>query len=165
MSRGRAREVVGVDPVDGGAAAAGGVEGRDVERDGLDGEALAREVAEVAAADAVEFFGDEGGAHEEFFGGFGVELRVGAEEVEEGGEVALEAGLLDDGEHFGVDLGHFVEADLVDLGGCEGGGGVFEDLVLVVVLAVGEVFGGERSDGVGDVLVVVRRRGGRRRRG
>lgn len=43
----------------------------------------------------------------------------------------------------------------MDLRGCEGGGGVFEDLVLVVVLAVGEVFGGERSDGVGDVLVVV----------
>ncbi len=56
-------------------------------------------------------------------------------------------------QHLGVDLRHLGEADLVNLRGREGEGGEFQDLGLVVGLAVGEIFGGERGLRVGDIVV------------
>src|SRR5690606_8654996 len=122
----RARgQVIRVHPVGAQAAAAGGPERGDVVGHRDDGEAPARQRVEVAADHPVHALGDPGGVVEQVLGRVGVELRVGAQKVQEGVEVALEAGLGDHLVHFGADAGHFGQADVVDFLRREVKGGVF----------------------------------------
>ncbi len=110
-----ARQVVGVDEVDPRTAATAGIERCDVVRHRLDGEAAARHVAEELVRLAVELLGDPGGAIEQLVRGLGIELRIGAQEVQEGLEVALELDLAHHFVHLRTDARHFAEAGLVDL--------------------------------------------------
>ena len=89
---------------------------------------------------------------EDLFFGLGGVLGVVLDGVAEGGEVFV-AGLVGDVGHLGGDALDLVEADLMDLRGCEVGGGLVADGDLVAVLAVGE--GGDADGGaaVGGVVV------------
>ncbi len=147
-------QVVGVDQIDPRPAAARGVVGRDVGRHRDDAEPCARQVAEVLRRHPVELLGDPGGVFQQLVRGLGVELRVGAQEVQELGERALEPAGLHGLQHLGVDLGHLVQTQLVDPFRRHVGGGELQDLGLVVGLAVGQRIGAQRRLGVGDILVV-----------
>ena len=140
---GRLRQVVSVQQIHVRPAAPGGVERRQVIRHGLDGEAPARQVAEILRGLAVELLGDPGRMHQQFLRGLRVEARVGAQELQERGELTLEAGLAHGGDHLLVQPLHLCDPELVDLGGVHVEGGELEDLRAVVGLAVRQVLRGE----------------------
>src|SRR3546814_19138257 len=64
---------------------------------------------------AVDALGDPRRAAQQFFRGPGVELRVGAQEMQEVGEVTVESDLADDRVHLSLDPVHFAQADGMDL--------------------------------------------------
>jgi hypothetical protein len=82
-----------------------------------------------------------------------VETRVGAQEVQEFLETALEAHGLDDHIHFGADAFHFAQANFVDLLRCHLRGGAHGHIVPVPGLAVGAIPGGNGFTRTGQVLV------------
>lgn len=89
-------------------------------------------------------FGVDAFAHgavggEEALGVFVIELRIGAEVFEEGGEVAFEADFFDDGLHLGADAFDFLQADVVDFDREVVGGGVVLGAAGVFGDAVGEL--------------------------
>src|SRR3546814_4539884 len=64
---------------------------------------------------SVDALGDPRRAAQQFFRGPGVELRVGAQEMQEVGEVTVESDLADDRVHLSLDPVHFAQADGMDL--------------------------------------------------
>ncbi len=80
-----------------------------------------------------------------------VELRVGAQELGELLEAALEARLLDDPVHLGPDAGHLGEAELVDLPRRLLGGGHLPHAVAVPGLSVRQLRHADRLAAAGDV--------------
>ncbi len=146
------RQVVGVEPVGAHATAAGGPERRDVRRHRHDGEARARQ-GHVLAQLTVGPLGDPCGARQQLFRRLRIELRISAQEGQELGEAALELHLLDDVVHFLLDACNFIQTDAVDLVRRQVQRGVFVDLLLVVRLAIGHRFGGQRGARLRHVLV------------
>src|SRR6185312_6233103 len=65
-----------------------------------------------------------------------IELRVSAEKLEELLSRALESGLLHNAVHLGADTGHFLEANLVYLIGCQIGCGVAAHIVGIQFIAM-----------------------------
>ena len=82
---------------------------------------------------------------EQALGRLRVEARVGAQEVQERGEVALEAGLRDDRVHLGADAQDLLAPDLVDLVGREVERREAPDEVGVVLAAARQGRGGDRG--------------------
>jgi hypothetical protein len=90
-------------------------------------------------------------------GRLGVELRIGAQEMQKRREIALETGVLHRLEHLRVDRRHLAQADGVDLVGREVERGVFADLLAVIRLAIGQGFGGQRGARLRHVFVAEER--------
>ena len=111
------RQVISVDQIDAGAAAAGGVEGRHLRRHRPDGESGPRQTAEPVGGLAIEGLGDPGGPIEQRLGRRHVEPRIGAQEGEEGGKIAAELHLGHHRRHPLANTGDFGEANGVDLVG------------------------------------------------
>ena len=157
-----ALERVGVHPVDArlGApfrradVAAARVLRRDVGRHRLDGVRETRQLPEQRRQLPVDLLRDERRARQQLVRRLRVELRIGAQEVEERRHVALEAGLLHHLVHLGGDAFDFLEADLVDLLRRQVGRRVLADVVLVVRAPVGKVVRAEGRARVREVLVV-----------
>ncbi len=154
-------QVIRVDEIDSGASSRGGIERRNFGGDGLDAEALSRQIPEVVGGDCVEFLGDEGGSHQQLLWRLRIELRVSAEEVEELRQRPLEAALLPRceyrREHLSVNLCHLAEADGVDLIRRKRQRGELEDFGLVVGLAVGQRLRRKRGLRVRNVVVAEER--------
>jgi hypothetical protein len=112
----RARgQVERVDQIDARAAAPRRVIGRDGIGHGHDGKAAARQVAEPFGGLGVEFLGDPRPAIEQGLRRLDVELRIGAQEMQEGRQVTLEMHVLHHLLHLRADLRHGVQPDLVNL--------------------------------------------------
>jgi hypothetical protein len=86
------RQIVCVQEINAGTATARSIKGREIGRDGFDGEAHPRQIAKVLRRFGVEYFRDPGSAIEQLLRSFGVELRILTEELHEFRELALEAG-------------------------------------------------------------------------
>src|SRR3546814_15967454 len=98
----------------------------------LDREAAARQTSEILRGLAVEPLRDPRRAIEQFLRRLRIELRVGAQEVQKSGEIALEPDLVHDGRHSGANLLHFRKAACVYLVGRRVGGGELGDLRLII---------------------------------
>ena len=107
-----------------GEVAACGVVGLDPGGDGPDAIGQAGQGAEQGGQAVIGALGHLRGLFQQLFAGGGVELRVGAQEGQESGEVAGPAGGAHLALHPGADAGDFVQADLVDLFRGQVGGGV-----------------------------------------
>ncbi|MNS95730.1 hypothetical protein D3C72_1300000 [compost metagenome] len=122
-----------------GVVAAGGVAVLDLARDGADAIGQAGQGSEQGGQAVVGALGDLGGLFQQLFAAGRIELRIGAQEVEEAGEVAGPAG----GAHFvlhpGADAGDLFQADLMHLIRGQVGGGVAAHGIGVEVAAAGAV--------------------------
>ena len=110
---------------------------------------------EIILETAVDALGGISRDAHQIVGVTGDELRIGAEELEEVGEAALEAGFGHGALHVGVDARDFLEAELVDVLGRHGQRGIFADFGAVISIAIGQV---ARADGLaraGDIGVAV----------
>src|SRR4029077_14939176 len=77
------RQIVCVQEINARAATARSIKGRQIGRDGFDGEAHSRQIAKVLRRFAVEYFRNPGGTIEQILRCFGVELRIVPEELHE----------------------------------------------------------------------------------
>ena len=136
-------ELVGVDHVAAGdpqfwiarEITAGRVVGLDVGGDGTHAIGQARQGGEPGRKLIVDPLGDLRSLLQQVLARGGVELRIGAQEGLEGGEVPLEAGLGDHAVHLPADPRDLVEAVLVDLVRGQLGGRVVLDQPGIVALA------------------------------
>ena len=134
-----AGQVVGVHLAALQAAPPRRVEGRQGIRHRHDGEPSARQTAQNVADPAIHSFGHPGRNHQKLFRGFGVELRVRAQEMKEVLETSLEPCVTHGLAHLGLDASDLRKTDLSDLVRGDVQGGVFAHLGGVVGLAVRQI--------------------------
>ncbi len=134
--------------------AAGGVAVLDLARDGADAIGQAGQGAEQGGQAVVGALGDLGRLFQQLFAADSVELRVGAQEVEEAGEVAGPAGGAHLVLHPGANAGDLFQADLMHLVRCQVGGGVAAHGV-GVELATARAVGHAGLDGRARPVVVL----------
>ncbi len=104
---------------------------------------------------AVDFLGEIRGLRQQLAGRPGEEPRVGAQKLQERGEITLERHLCNDGVHFGADALHLAEPDFVYLRRRQVNGGVTANLFAIEAIAPRQVGCAEGGAGAGFVLVVV----------
>ena len=151
------RQVVGVEQIDTGAAAAGRVEGCQVVGHRLDGKSSSRQQAKILRGFAVEALGDEGRTHQQFIGRLCVELRIFAQEGEERREIARESCLLHGSQHLLVQAGNLGLAKGMNLRRILIERGELQDSRAIVGLAIGQVVGGERGTRAGKIIIAEKR--------
>ncbi|MNI47066.1 hypothetical protein D3C73_1015630 [compost metagenome] len=136
-----------------GVVAAGGVGLLHLDRHRTHAIGQARQGGEQGRQAVVRALGDLGRLLQQFFARLGVELRVGAQEGQEAGEVAGPAGGAHLRLHAGADAGDFFNADLMHLIGRQVGGRVAADEEGVQVAAAGAVDQTRLLRGLGRVFV------------
>ena len=94
---------------------AGRVVRGNLRRDRFDGVGLPWQLAEIRGQAAIGLLCDPGGAHEQFLGRPGIELRVGTQELEEFIKTAIEPGLRNNVIHLFADARDLAQAAFVDV--------------------------------------------------
>ncbi|MNM60822.1 hypothetical protein D3C81_721140 [compost metagenome] len=135
------RQVVGVEQARIQTAAARGVDRRDFIRHRQDGEAVTRQRADHVLEFAIHLLGDPRGVRQQFLRRLRIELRIGAQELQELREAALETGPGHHLAHFRIDARHFGQADVVYLLCRHVTGDELADLGLVELATIGKIAG------------------------